>query len=77
VFSPLDASRPTVASERVKKVEQKRPGWMPPPRAFPVIWITIGVLRTISSSLIYTHTGSLLSKPLLAIMLHLSIGTRP
>lgn len=46
----------------------------PPPKAFPIIWISIGFLRTIASSLIYETTGTLLCAPILALYLHLSIG---
>lgn len=46
----------------------------PPAKAFPVIWISIGFLRTIASSLIYQHTNTLLAPALLALILHLSIG---
>ena len=50
------------------------PQCRPPPKAFPVIWISIGFLRTIASSLIYETTGTLLCAPILALYLHLSIG---
>lgn len=50
------------------------PTYRPPAKAFPVIWISIGVLRTIASSLIYETTGTLLCEPLYALFLHLSIG---
>ncbi|GAB5036451.1 and mbr-like protein [Nannochloropsis oceanica] len=74
VFSILDNSRPSVEKEERKRILKKRPSWMPPAKAFPVIWISIGVLRTIASSLIYQTTNTLLAPALLALILHLSIG---
>lgn len=48
---------------------------MPPPLAFPIIWTTIGLLRTVSSVLLFRHMGfQLVQTPILALMLHLSIG---
>lgn len=47
---------------------------MPPPLAFPVIWSTIGVLRAVSSVMIYQATGAFFSLPILAFIGHLCIG---
>ena len=47
---------------------------MPPPLAFPIIWSTIGVLRAISSVMIYKATGSFFALPILAFIGHLCIG---
>lgn len=75
VFSPLNNSRPTTASERAAIAERKRPSWMPPPLTFPIVWTTIAVLRTVSSVMIWELSGrTLLVAPILAMMLHLAIG---
>jgi translocator protein len=40
-----------------------------------VVWTTIGLLRTVSSSLVYEAVGrNLLAAPIIVMMLHLSIG---
>jgi len=75
VFSPLDNSRPKQADEGKAIQERKRPSWMPPPLAFPIIWTTIAVLRTVSSVIVWEACGrELLVVPLVAMCLHLSIG---
>lgn len=52
-----------------------RPSWMPPPLAFPIVWTTIGVLRTVAAVMIWEAVGrQLLVVPLAAYCLHLSIG---
>ena len=38
IFSPLDNRRPTLSSEASEIQQRKRPNWMPPPLAFPIIW---------------------------------------
>jgi tryptophan-rich sensory protein len=48
--------------------------YRPPAKAFPIIWISIGVLRTIASSLVYETTNTLLCPAIYALFLHLSIG---
>jgi tryptophan-rich sensory protein len=74
VFSPLNNQRPSaVQSDPIFK-NRKRPSWQPPPLAFPIIWSTIALLRTISATLIYTTTGTLLCTPLFLFMAHLCIG---
>lgn len=73
VFSPLDNSRPS-ASKQDPNFKRKTPKWMPPPLAFPIIWSSIALLRSISSVLIVTHTKTLLSPAIFAFMLHLSVG---
>jgi tryptophan-rich sensory protein len=73
IFSPLDNSRP-LASKDDKVFKRLRPKWQPPPLAFPIIWSTIGLLRTISGGMITVTTGTLLCKPLFMFMLHLSCG---
>lgn len=88
IFSTLDNSRPTpprkdsdwneveVGKEKEKFMEEvKRPSWMPPPRAFPVIWSVIGLLRCISSVLVWEAMGRrFFTPPLLALMAHLCVG---
>ncbi|CAM9669444.1 unnamed protein product [Chrysoparadoxa australica] len=73
-WSPLSAKRPSVADQDKGKAERKMPSWAPPGIAFPFIWLTIAVLRGLSSSLIYETLGTLVNVPLSAMMLHLSIG---
>ena len=75
VFSPLDSRRPTLQSEKDAIASRRRPAWMPPPIAFPIVWSTIGVLRTVSSTLVWLAMGrQLLCLPLLAFQAHLCIG---
>jgi tryptophan-rich sensory protein len=57
VFSPLNASRPKTSDEKTAIAERKRPSWMPPPLAFPVIWSSIALLRAFSSVAVFTVTG--------------------
>jgi len=74
VFSPLEAKRPKMADEANAIVERKRPSWMPPPLAFPIIWSTIALLRAASAVLIFTTAGTLNSPALLALIVHLAVG---
>lgn len=55
-FGVLNARRPKVAVEKEAKTERRRPDWMPPPKVFPFIWITIGVLRAVSSTMVRLTT---------------------
>ena len=73
-FSPLDASRPKVANEKTAIVERKRPAWMPPPLAFPIIWSTIALLRAASSVAVFVHVGGLDVPAIHAMLLHLAVG---
>jgi tryptophan-rich sensory protein len=67
VFAILDASRPEVGSSM--PVETKRPAWTPPGPVFPIVWSTIGILRTVSSMLVWEACGrQMLVLPLIAIM---------
>ena len=73
VFAILDASRPEVGSSM--PVETKRPAWTPPGPVFPIVWSTIGILRTVSSMLVWEACGrQMLVLPLIAMMTHLAIG---
>ena len=74
VFSPLDNSRPSASKDDPVFKDRLRPSWTPPPLAFPLIWSTIALLRTISTVMIFKSTGTLLCKPIFALMAHLSIG---
>lgn len=70
LFSPLDNTR---SSGRYQQVI--RPTWAPPPLAFPIIWMTIGVLRVISSVLVWQAVGqNFLAVPLIAFVVHLALG---
>jgi tryptophan-rich sensory protein len=73
-LSMLDARRPTLASERSAISSSKRPSWMPPPLVFPIVWSTIGVLRTIASTLVWRTTGALACWPIVLFMTHLALG---
>jgi phosphoglycerate kinase len=70
VFSLLDNSRPKVSAEP----EFKKPVWMPPNLVFPFVWLSIAVLRSISSCLVWKTTGTLITQPIAVMALHLSIG---
>ena len=74
VFSPLDNSRPSASKDDPVFRDRLKPSWTPPPLAFPFIWSTIALLRTISTVMIFQTTGTLLCKPIYAMMAHLSIG---
>lgn len=70
LFSPLDNTR---SSGRYQQVV--RPNWSPPPFAFAIIWMTIGVLRIISSVLVWQAVGqNFLALPLIAFVIHLALG---
>ncbi|EAZ92924.1 TspO/MBR family protein [Crocosphaera chwakensis] len=70
LFSPLDNTR---SSGRYQQVI--RPNWAPPPLAFPIIWMTIGVLRVISSVLVWQAVGeNFLAVPLIVFVIHLALG---
>ncbi len=70
LFSPLNNARTRTTYSTVK-----RPGWAPSPLAFPIIWMSIGVLRVISSYLVWQALGqNYLSLPLVLFMMHLALG---
>lgn len=73
-FSILDASRPKLITEIKMKEQRKRPEWTPPAKVFPVVWISIAFLRSISSILVYEQVGKLFCFPIMCLVLHLSIG---
>lgn len=51
-FAVLNARSPALPKEKEAKVERRRPDWMPPVKVFPVIWITIGILRAVSTTMV-------------------------
>ena len=70
LFSPLDNTRSSRTYDSIQ-----RPGWAPPPLAFPIVWMSIAVLRVISSCWIWQATGeNFLSLPLVVFIIHLSLG---
>lgn len=70
IFSPLDNTRSRNTYDSII-----RPKWAPPPLAFPIVWMTIAVLRVISSLLIWQQTGQqFLALPFIAFVVHLSLG---
>jgi tryptophan-rich sensory protein len=73
-FSLLDSSRPSLKSERDAISASKRPSWMPPPLVFPIVWTSLGVLRTAAATLVWQATGTLLCPALAIFCAHLAIG---
>jgi tryptophan-rich sensory protein len=73
IFSPLDNSRPK-ASPDDPNFQRLTPSWMPPPLAFPIVWTTIALLRTIASVLVVNAKGTLLCNAIFLFALHLAIG---
>lgn len=70
LFSWLDNTR---NSGRYQSL--RRPGWAPPPLAFPIVWMTIAVLRVTSAYLIWSALGqTFLCWPLVIYVIHLSLG---
>ncbi|MEM9482838.1 MAG: tryptophan-rich sensory protein [Cyanobacteria bacterium P01_F01_bin.116] len=70
LFSPLNNARTRTTYSRVE-----RPSWAPPPLAFPIIWMSIGVLRVVASYLVWQALGqTYFSWPLAILMIHLSLG---
>ncbi|MBE9109725.1 tryptophan-rich sensory protein [Nodosilinea sp. LEGE 07298] len=70
LFSLLDNTR---NSGRYKSLQ--RPGWAPPPLAFPIVWMSIAVLRVVSAYLVWSALGqTFLSWPLFLYVVHLSLG---
>ncbi|EKV03033.1 tryptophan-rich sensory protein [Leptolyngbya sp. PCC 7375] len=70
LFSPLNNARTRTTYSNVQ-----RPGWAPPPLAFPIIWMSIGVLRVVSSYLVWQALGqTYLTWPLAIFIIHLALG---
>ncbi|CAB9501150.1 TspO/MBR family [Seminavis robusta] len=76
VLNPLANNRPNVDTKEVDNIPKRQmPTWTPPGFVFPIVWLLlIGPLRAATSSMIYATTGSYACAPILALMLHLSIG---
>ncbi|MBE9136405.1 tryptophan-rich sensory protein [Nodosilinea sp. LEGE 07088] len=70
LFSLLDNTR---NSGRYTSLQ--RPGWAPPPLAFPIVWMSIAVLRVVSAYLVWSALGqTFLCLPLILYVAHLSLG---
>jgi tryptophan-rich sensory protein len=70
LFSLLDNTR---SSGRYTTVQ--RPSWAPPPLTFPIVWMSIAVLRVVSAYLVWSAMGqTFLCLPLVLYMIHLSLG---
>ncbi len=70
IFSPLDNTRSRQTYDDVI-----RPKWAPPPLAFPIVWMSIAVLRVISSLLVWQEMNQqFLVLPLIAFAVHLALG---
>jgi tryptophan-rich sensory protein len=69
-FSPLDNTRSQKQYDQVI-----RPNWAPPAIAFPLVWMSIGVLRVISSYLVWSvEEHNFLAFPLIVFVIHLALG---
>ena len=70
LFSPLDNTRSRSLYDNIQ-----RPAWAPPPLAFPLVWMTVAVLRVISAYLIWSHCDhNFLTLPLVIFVIHLALG---
>ena len=76
VLNPLANNRPSTKSLETKdQPKRKMPSFTPPGFVFPIVWLLIiGPIRAATSCMIYNKLGYYASVPLLALMLHLSIG---
>lgn len=69
-FSPLDNTRSRRQYDQVI-----RPKWAPPPFVFPIVWMSIGVLRIVSSYLVWQKLDqNFLAIPLIVFAIHLALG---
>ncbi len=70
LFSPLDNTR-----NNGRYTALVRPQWAPPPFVFPIVWMSIAVLRVVSAYLVWQTLGqTFLSWPLVLFIVHLSLG---
>jgi tryptophan-rich sensory protein len=70
LFSPLDNTRSRSLYDHIQ-----RPSWAPPPLAFPIVWMSIAVLRVISAYLIWSASNhNFLCLPLILFVIHLALG---
>jgi benzodiazapine receptor len=76
VLNPLSNNRPKPKSlEANDQPKRRMPSFTPPGVVFPIVWLLIvGPIRAASSCMIYNKLGVYASMPLLALVLHLSIG---
>ena len=76
VLNPLANNRPNVKNlEAQNKPKRNMPSFTPPGVVFPIVWLLIiGPIRAAASSMIYNQLGTYANLPILALMLHLSIG---
>ncbi|GKY98631.1 hypothetical protein MPSEU_000819800 [Mayamaea pseudoterrestris] len=76
LLNPLANNRPSTKSLETKnQPERKMPSFTPPGFIFPIVWLLIiGPIRAAASCMLYNKLGVYASAPLLALMLHLSIG---
>lgn len=79
-FNPLNNQRP----DRSKAVDGEgsngfrdrvMPSWTPPGVIFPIMWVLIiGPIRAYSAAVVVSTTGTFFSLPIMAFILHLTIG---
>lgn len=70
LFSLLDNTR---SNGRYQSIQ--RPRWAPPPLVFPIVWMSIAVLRVVSAYLVWSACGqTFLCWPLMLFVIHLSLG---
>ncbi len=70
IFSVLDNTRSRQTYDSII-----RPSWAPPPLAFPIVWMTIGILRVISSFLVWQEMNyQFVILPLIVFVVHLALG---
>ena len=68
-FSPLDNTRSRSLYDNIQ-----RPAWAPP-LAFPIVWMSIAVLRVVSSYLVWSQCDrNFLALPLIIFVIHLALG---
>ena len=83
VLNPLANNRPQVKTLETKQdnanptesPKRVMPRWTPPGFVFPIVWLlVIGPIRAVTSAMICTQTSHYACGPILALLLHLSIG---
>ncbi len=69
-FSPLDNTRSRRQYDQVI-----RPKWAPPPFVFPIVWMSIGILRIVSTYLVWQKLDhNFLGIPIIVFAIHLALG---
>ena len=85
VFNPLNNQRPDISKaikggggDKASSAgfrDRVMPSWTPPGVIFPIMWLLIiGPIRAYTSAVVVTTTGSFLTIPTLAFILHLTVG---